>query len=72
MIKRIRDFFCNTNPIGLAAGFVMGLFYLAMMIDMGVKWFLLTMLIASVFCALLFAVIWIVYKAITYAQSHCS
>ncbi len=71
MIKRIRDFFCNADPIGLTFIIVVGGLYLTMLGLSGIKEFLLTIAVGLVLTGLLFAVGWVVYKIVVFAQGFC-
>lgn len=71
MIKRIRDFFCNVDPIGLTVTIVVGGTLLAEMIAMGFLWFFGVVLIGIVLMGLIFGMGWCLYKIIVFAQSHC-
>jgi len=70
-MKRIRDFLCKADPIGIAFVVVLGSLYLAMAIDMGIVKFISIIVIGLVLCGLITGVGWLVYKAVVFAQSHC-
>ena len=70
MIKRIRDFFCKADPVGLAVGIVIGSVLLAEII-LSFKIFLIAIVAGCIMMAVMLAVGWVIYKTIVFAQSFC-
>jgi len=70
MIKRIRDFFCKADPVGLTFGIVIGSMILAMVV-LNFKTFLIAILAGCILMAVMLAVGWVIYKTIVFAQSFC-
>ncbi len=71
MISRIRNYFCTVDPISLTFAIVLGSILLGEAIWIGLGKFLLIALAGLIMCALVFAIGFVIYKTIVWAQSHC-
>ena len=71
MIKRIRDFFCTADPIGMTVVIMIGGILLAEMIAMGFGMFFGVIIIGLILMGLIFGIGWCLHKAIVFAQSFC-
>ncbi|KKL82762.1 hypothetical protein LCGC14_1981530 [marine sediment metagenome] len=71
MIRRIRNFLCTADPIGITVVIVLAFLIVNVISLLGIVEFLITIAIGLFLAAIFFAAGWLLYKLIVLLQGFC-